>query len=158
MKLAELEKCGKLKGIITQNIDGLHQKAGSKNVYELHGSVYRNYCMKCHKFYDAEYVFNSDEKIPKCECGGIIKPDVVLYEESLDDRCLMDAVELISNADCLIVAGTSLTVFPASGLIRYYNGNKLVLINKGTTPYDNYANLVLNEKLGDVFSKVEGFT
>ena len=114
--------------------------------------------MKCHKSYDAEYVFNSDEKIPKCECGGIIKPDVVLYEESLDDRCLMDAVELISNADCLIVAGTSLTVFPASGLIRYYNGNKLVLINKGATPYDNYANLVLNEKLGDVFSKVEGFT
>ncbi len=158
LKLVELEKCGKLKGIITQNIDGLHQKAGSKNVYELHGSVYRNYCMKCHKFYDAEYVFNSEEKIPKCECGGIIKPDVVLYEESLDDSCLMNAVELISNADCLIVAGTSLTVFPASGLIRYYNGNKLVLINKGATPYDNYANLVLNEKLGDVFSNVEGFT
>lgn len=157
-KLAQLEAAGKLKAVITQNIDNLHQMAGSKKVLELHGSVHRNYCMKCHKFYDAEYVFNSEEKIPKCECGGIIKPDVVLYEESLDDSCLMNAVELISNADCLIVAGTSLTVFPASGLIRYYNGNKLVLINKGATPYDNYANLVLNEKLGDVFSNVEGFT
>ena len=118
IKLAELEKAGKLKAVVTQNIDGLHQKAGSKTVYELHGSVLRNYCMKCHKFYDAEYVFNSDG-IPKCECGGIIKPDVVLYEEGLDNDIVSNALNAIINADTLIVAGTSLTVQPASGLIMY---------------------------------------
>lgn len=153
IKLAELEKQGKLKAVVTQNIDGLHQKAGSKTVYELHGSVLRNYCMNCYKFYDAEYVFNSTG-IPKCECGGIIKPDVVLYEEGLDDDVVMSAVQSIINADMLIVAGTSLTVQPASGLIRYYQGNKLVLINRDSTPYDNIANLVINESLGKVFSEI----
>ena len=153
IKLAELEKAGKLKAVVTQNIDGLHQKAGSKTVYELHGSVLRNYCMKCHKFYDAEYVFNSDG-IPKCECGGIIKPDVVLYEEGLDNDIVSNALNAIINADTLIVAGTSLTVQPASGLIMYFKGKNLVLINRDETPYDYRANLVIHEKLGDVFKKV----
>ena len=153
IKLAELEKAGKLKAVVTQNIDGLHQKAGSKIVYELHGSVLRNYCMKCHKFYDAEYVFNSDG-IPKCECGGIIKPDVVLYEEGLDNDIVSNALNAIINADTLIVAGTSLTVQPASGLIMYFKGKNLVLINRDETPYDYRANLVIHEKLGDIFKKV----
>ena len=153
IKLAELEKEGKLKAIITQNIDGLHQKAGSKKVYELHGSVLRNYCMKCNKFYNAEYVFNSND-IPKCSCGGIIKPDVVLYEEGLDGRTLEDSIIAIQNADMLIVAGTSLTVYPASGLINYFRGKNLVLINKDSTSYDNRANLVINDSLGKVFSKI----
>ena len=152
-KLAELEKNGKLKAVITQNIDGLHQKAGSKTVYELHGSVLRNYCMKCRKFYDAEYVFNSNG-IPKCECGGIIKPDVVLYEEGLDDETVENSIRAITNADLLIVAGTSLTVYPASGLINYFRGRNLVLINRDSTPYDNRANLVINEKLGEVFKQI----
>ena len=152
-KLAELEKNGKLKAVITQNIDGLHQKAGSKTVYELHGSVLRNYCMKCRKFYDAEYVFNSNG-IPKCECGGIIKPDVVLYEEGLDDEIVENSIRAITNADLLIVAGTSLTVYPASGLINYFRGRNLVLINRDSTPYDNRANLVINEKLGEVFKQI----
>ncbi len=151
--LARLEKEGKLKAVVTQNIDGLHQKAGSKNVYELHGSVLRNNCMKCGKFYDAEYVFNSTG-IPKCECGGIIKPDVVLYEEGLDDRTISESIAAISRADILIVAGTSLTVQPASGLIRYYNGKKLVLINRDPTMYDSIANLVINTSLGSVFEKI----
>ena len=153
IKLAELEKEGKLKAVVTQNIDGLHQKAGSKNVYELHGSVLRNYCMKCHKFYDAEYVFNSSG-VPKCSCGGIIKPDVVLYEESLDEETLEKSVYAIANADLLIVAGTSLTVYPASGLINYFRGKNLVLINRDTTPFDNRADLVINESLGKVFEEI----
>ena len=153
IKLAELEKQGKLKAVVTQNIDGLHQKAGSKNVYELHGSVLRNYCMSCKKFYDAEYVFNSKE-IPKCECGGIIKPDVVLYEEGLDDETVENAITAIANADMLIVGGTSLTVYPASGLINYYRGNKLVLINRDETNFDRRANLVINDSLGKVFNSI----
>ena len=153
IKLAELENKGKLKAVVTQNIDGLHQKAGSNTVYELHGSVLRNYCMKCNKFYTAEDVFNS-EGIPKCDCGGIIKPDVVLYEEGLDQDILKEAINAIINADVLIVAGTSLTVQPASSLINYYNGNKLVLINRDITPYDSMANLVINESLGKVFSEI----
>ena len=153
IKLAELEKQGKLKAVVTQNIDGLHQKAGSKNVYELHGSVLRNYCMSCKKFYDAEYVFNSKE-IPKCECGGIIKPDVVLYEEGLDDETVENAITAIANADMLIIGGTSLTVYPASGLINYYRGNKLVLINRDETNFDRRANLVINDSLGKVFNSI----
>lgn len=153
IKLAELEKEGKLKAVVTQNIDGLHQKAGSKNVYELHGSVLRNYCMKCHKFYDAEYVFNSSG-VPKCSCSGIIKPDVVLYEEALDEETLEKSVYAIANADLLIVAGTALTVYPASGLINYFRGKNLVLINRDTTPFDNRADLVINESLGKVFGEI----
>ena len=153
IKLAELEKEGKLKAVVTQNIDGLHQKAGSKNVYELHGSVLRNYCMKCHKFYDAEYVFNSSG-VPKCSCGGIIKPDVVLYEEALDEETLEKSVYAIAHADLLIVAGTSLTVYPASGLINYFRGKNLVLINRDTTPFDNRADLVINKSLGKVFEEI----
>ena len=153
IKLAKLEQKGKLKAVITQNIDGLHQKAGSKNVYELHGSVLRNYCMKCKKFYDAEYVFNS-KGVPKCTCGGIIKPDVVLYEESLDENVLEKSIIAIQNADLLIVAGTSLTVYPASGLINYFRGKNLVLINRDATPFDSRADLVINETLGKVFKEI----
>ena len=152
-KLAELEKEGKLSAVVTQNIDGLHQKAGSKKVYELHGSVLRNHCMKCHKFYDAEFVFNSKE-VPICECGGVIKPDVVLYEEPLDEDVMMKAIVAISQADMLIVGGTSLTVQPASSLINDYQGKKLVLINKDTTSYDNIADLVINDGLGKVFKTI----
>ena len=153
IKLAELENKGKLKAIITQNIDGLHQKAGCKTVYELHGSVLRNYCMSCNKFYGAEYVFNSDG-IPKCSCGGIIKPDVVLYQEGLDDNTVTKSILAIQNADLLIVAGTSLTVWPASGLINYFKGRNLVLINRDATPYDNKADLVINDSLGKVFNEI----
>ena len=153
IKLAELEDKGKLKAVITQNIDGLHQKAGSKNVYELHGSVLRNYCMNCHNFFDAEYVFNSDS-VPKCTCGGIVKPDVVLYEEGLNDDTFDGAISSISNADMLIVAGTSLTVQPASSLINYFRGKNLVLINRDTTPYDYKADLVINDGLGNVFKEI----
>ncbi len=153
LKLADLEKQGKLKAVVTQNIDGLHQKAGSKNVFELHGSVLRNYCMDCGKFYEANAVFES-KGVPKCTCGGVIKPDVVLYEEGLDYETLEGAIKAISEADVLIVGGTSLTVYPASGLIRYYRGNKLVLINKDATAYDNVANLVINEPLGKVFKEI----
>lgn len=153
IKLAELEAKGKLKAVITQNIDGLHQKAGSKIVYELHGSVLRNYCMNCHKFYDAEYVFKSNG-IPRCICGGIIKPDVVLYEEGLDDETIRKSVYAIQDADLLIVAGTSLTVQPASGLINYFRGRNLVLINRDSTSYDNKANLTIRDSLGTVFSKI----
>ena len=152
IKLAELEQKGKLKAVITQNIDGLHQKANTKNVLELHGSVLRNYCMKCHKFYDAQYVFNSTG-IPKCECGGIIKPDVVLYEEPLNDEVVEESIRAIHNADLMIVGGTSLTVYPASGLINYFRGKNLVLINRDATPYDGRADLVINESLGDVFKE-----
>lgn len=153
LKLAELEKKGKLKAVITQNIDGLHQKAGSQNVLELHGSVLRNYCMKCGKFYNAEFVFTSKE-VPRCSCGGVIKPDVVLYEEALNDEILNKSISAIRNADLMIVAGTSLTVYPASGLINFYNGSKLVLINRENTQYDRKANLVINESLGKIFKEI----
>lgn len=152
--LTELEKSGKLKAIITQNIDGLHTKAGSKNVLELHGSIYRNYCMKCQKFYDASYIFNS-KGIPKCECGGIIKPDVVLYEEALDDSVLESSIKAISKSDMLIIAGTSLTVYPASGLVNYFNGKYLVVINNDTTYIDNKADLVINEDIKTCFDKLK---
>ena len=152
-KLAKLEKDGKLKGVITQNIDGLHQKAGSKHVIELHGSVLRNYCEICKKFYGIEAIINSDG-VPLCQCGGRIKPDVVLYEEGLDEENINEAISLIRNADVLIVGGTSLGVYPAAGLIDYYNGNKLVLINKSSTPYDNKANLLINDSLGKIFSEI----
>ena len=151
--LARWEQEGTLLAIVTQNIDGLHQKAGSKTVYELHGSVLRNYCTRCRKFYSAEYVKNS-AGIPRCDCGGIIKPDVVLYEEGLDQRTIEKSVRAIRNSDMLIVAGTSLTVYPAAGLINYYRGDRLVLINRDETPYDGYANLVLHESLGDIFSQL----
>ncbi len=153
IKLAELEEYGKLKAVITQNIDGLHQKAGSKNVYELHGSVHRNYCLNCGAFYSAEYIKNS-EGIPRCKCGGVIKPDVVLYEEGLDNETLNASVEHIMNADCLIVSGTSLNVYPAAGLIRYFRGKHFVLINKDATPADSIADLVIHGKVGEVFSKI----
>ena len=152
-KLAKLEADGKLKGIVTQNIDGLHQKAGSKAVFELHGSIYRNYCEKCGKFYPPEYIRDSDG-IPRCTCGGRIKPDVVLYEESLDQKVIEGAVRAIADADVLIVGGTSLTVYPAAGLIRYYRGNKLVLINRDETPYDGYANLIFRDPIGKVLGAV----
>ncbi len=156
IKLAELERSGKLKTVITQNIDGLHQKAGSKNVLELHGSVLRNYCMNCHKFFDADYVFHSED-IPKCSCGGIVKPDVVLYEEGLNENILQNSIKAILNADLMIVAGTSLTVQPACSLINYFKGNHLVLINRDVTPYDDKASLVINESLGKVFASINIF-
>ena len=152
-KLAALEQAGKLRAIVTQNIDGLHQKAGSKCVYELHGSVYRNYCEKCGKFYPPEYIRDS-AGVPRCTCGGRIKPDVVLYEEGLDEQTIAGSVKAIRSADMLIVAGTSLTVYPAAGLINYYRGNRLVLINRDETPYDDRADLVLHESLGDIFSQL----
>lgn len=151
--LARWEAEGKLSAVVTQNIDGLHQKAGSKKVYELHGSVLRNYCTRCRKFYPAEFIKDCDG-VPKCTCGGIVKPDVVLYEEGLDQDVIEKSVMAIRDADLLIVAGTSLTVYPAAGLINYYRGNRLVLINRDTTPYDDYANLVLHESLGKVFSQM----
>ena len=152
-KLAELESKGKLKAVVTQNIDGLHQAAGSKTIYELHGSVHRNYCTRCHKFYPVETIIESTD-VPHCDCGGVIKPDVVLYEEGLDDRTVAGAIKAIAEADILIVGGTSLAVYPAAGLIEYYNGNKLVLINKSATPMDNNANLLIQCGLGEVFSKL----
>lgn len=153
LKLAELEKAGKLSAVVTQNIDGLHQAAGSKNVFELHGSVHRNYCTECRKLYDAQYMKNS-EGIPKCSCGGIIKPDVVLYEEGLDDNTVSGALKAISNADCLIVAGTSLNVYPAAGFIRYFDGDYFVLINRDETPADKSADLVIHDKVGKVLSEI----
>ena len=151
-KLAELEQAGKLKAVITQNIDNLHQMAGSKKVLELHGSVYRNYCMKCGRFYDFAHM-KASTGVPRCECGGIIKPDVVLYEEGLDQTTLQKAVRYIQEADILIIGGTSLTVYPAAGLIDYYRGKKLVLINKTATPMDGRADLVINEPIGEVFER-----
>ena len=152
--LARLEKQGKLKAIVTQNIDGLHQAAGSKNVYELHGSVHRNYCTPCHKFFGLESVKNCDG-IPRCDsCGSVIKPDVVLYEEGLDEQTIQNSVAAIASADLLIVGGTSLNVYPAAGFIRYYKGNRLVLINMSETPYDNYADLLIRESIGKVFKEV----
>ena len=148
LALSELEKMGKCKAVITQNIDGLHQEAGSREVLELHGSVHRNYCMSCGEFYNVDTVCESDG-IPRCHCSGVIKPDVVLYEEGLDNMILSKAISYISNADVLIVAGTSLTVYPAAGLIDYYRGNKLVLINKTSTPKDRMADLIINEPVGE---------
>lgn len=152
-KLAQWEKEGKLKAVVTQNIDGLHQKAGSQRVLELHGSVLRNYCENCGKFYDAEYILHS-QGIPRCECDGCIKPDVVLYEEGLDQQTLSDSISFISNADILIVGGTSLAVYPAAGLLDYYRGNKLVLINRTATPKDSMADLVIQGSIGEIFAKL----
>lgn len=155
LRLAKLEREGRLKAIVTQNIDGLHQKAGSKNVLELHGSVHRNFCMHCNKFFDAEYMKNSTG-IPKCDaCGGTIKPDVVLYEEGLDNDVIEQSLYYISHADMLIIGGTSLVVYPAAGLVRYYRGHKLVLINKSSTDMDSAADLVLHDPIGEVFSHVK---
>ena len=148
-----LEDKGKLKAIVTQNIDGLHEKAGSKKVLLLHGTIYRNYCMKCNKFYDAKYIFNNKD-VPRCDCGGLIKPDVVLYEEGLDDEVVRETIKVISEADLLIIGGTSLAVYPAASFINYFRGDKIVIINKDSTPYDSRADLVINDKLGDVFSKL----
>lgn len=154
LKLAELECAEKLSAVITQNIDGLHQAAGSKRVYELHGSVLRNYCMKCHRFYSAEFIKQSDG-VPRCECGGVVKPDVVLYEEGLDDKTVNGALSAIQNADTLIIAGTSLTVYPAAGFVRYFSGNHLVLINRDKTPLDASADMVFHEKVGELLSKIK---
>lgn len=154
IKLAELEKSGKVRAVVTQNIDGLHQLAGSRTVYELHGSVLRNYCMSCGKFHGAESVFGS-EGIPRCSCGGVIKPDVVLYEEGLDDSTVQGAIEAISRCDMLIIGGTSLNVYPAAGLIRYFRGRNIVIINKSPTPYDSSADLVISGKIGEVLSKIK---
>lgn len=152
--LAKLEAMGKLKAVVTQNIDDLHQRAGSKNVLELHGTLYKNYCMKCGKKFDLDYV-TADDGITRCDaCGGIVRPDVVLYEEGLDQETIYKSVDYISKADLLIVGGTSLNVYPAAGLLNYYRGNKLVLVNKSATPYDNKAALVIAENIGEVFRKV----
>lgn len=151
-KLRDLETSGKLKCIITQNIDGLHTKAGSKNVLEIHGTIYKNHCMNCNKEYSAEYVFNSED-IPKCSCGGIIKPDVVLYEEPLNDS-FEKAIKYVSSCDTLIVAGTSLMVYPAASLLNYFHGNNLILLNRDQTPYDNLATLVINDDLSKIFSQI----
>lgn len=153
LALARLEQEGKLRAVLTQNIDGLHQAAGSKNVLELHGSILRAYCSKCRKPYPAE-LMNHGQGLPRCSCGGVIRPDIVLYEEPLDQDVLTSAISYIRNADILIVGGTSLNVYPAAGLINYYRGNKLVLINLSETPYDSYADLVIHEKIGEVFSLI----
>ena len=154
-KLAELEAAGKLAAVVTQNIDGLHQAAGSRKVYELHGSVHRNYCMKCHRFFSAEDILEK-EGVPRCDaCGGMVKPDVVLYEEPLDGATIEGAVEAIAAADLLIVGGTSLAVYPAAGLINYYRGDRLALINKTPTPYDSRADLLLAGKIGEIFAQIE---
>ncbi|WP_127837208.1 NAD-dependent protein deacylase [Clostridium prolinivorans] len=153
--LAELEKRGKLKAIITQNIDGLHQKAGSKNVLELHGSIYKNYCVNCNKIYDLNYIINSSSLIPRClNCNGIVRPDIVLYEENLNSDILRESINYIKNADVLIVAGTSLVVYPAANLISYYKNNKLVLINKSSTPYDKKANFVFHDSISKILSEI----
>ena len=151
--LAKLEKMGKVKAVVTQNIDGLHQAAGSKNVYELHGSVLRNYCMKCHDFYDEKFILES-EGIPTCpKCGGKVKPDVILYEEGLDNSTIRGSVNAIANADTLIIGGTSLVVYPAAGLIDYFRGKNIVLINKSSTSADNKANLVIHDAIGKVLAQ-----
>ena len=153
LRLAELEREGKLRAVITQNIDGLHQAAGSKRVLELHGSILRAYCSKCRKPYPAD-VINYGKGVPRCDCGGVIRPDIVLYEESLDQDILSQAVSYIRAADVLIVGGTSLNVYPAAGLINYYRGNKLVLVNLSETPYDSYADLVIHDRIGEVFDQI----
>lgn len=153
--LKKLEDSGKLKAIITQNIDGLHEKCGSKNVLLLHGTIFKNHCMMCGKEYDAEYVFNSQDIIPRCSCNGIIKPDVVLYEEPLDEDVVAKAIDAIKNCDLLIVGGTSLVVYPAASYIRHFKGKNLVIINKDSTSYDSKADLVIHDKLGNIFSKLK---
>ena len=153
LRLAELEREGKLKAVITQNIDGLHQAAGSREVLELHGSILRAYCSRCRKIYP-ESIINHGEGVPRCGCGGVIRPDIVLYEEQLDQDILYRSVDYIRNADVLIIGGTSLNVYPAAGLINYYRGKKLVLVNLSSTPYDSEADLVINEKIGEVFSRI----
>ncbi len=153
-KLAELEEKGKLKAVITQNIDGLHQKAGSRRVLELHGSVHRNYCQRCGAFYDAQYMKEA-QGVPRCSCGGIIKPDVVLYEESLDQKTMRDSVDYISKAEVLIIGGTSLAVYPAAGLIDYFNGKYVVVINKSSTPRDRFADLLIQGSIGEILGAVQ---
>ena len=153
LRLAELEREGKLRAVITQNIDGLHQAAGSKNVLELHGSILRAYCSRCRKPYPADAI-NKGTGVPRCDCGGVIRPDIVLYEEQLDEDVLRKSIDYIRNADVLIVGGTSLNVYPAAGLIRYYRGNKLVLINRDETPYDTYANLIFRDPIGKVLGAI----
>ena len=153
LRLAELEKAGKLRAVVTQNIDGLHQAAGSSKVIELHGSILRAYCSKCRRPYPAEQM-NHGEGVPRCVCGGIIRPDIVLYEEPLDQEVMSEAIHYIRQAEILIVGGTSLNVYPAAGLINYYRGNKLVLVNRSATPYDGYADLVIHANIGDVFSQI----
>jgi len=152
-KLAELAAAGRLRSVVTQNIDGLHQLAGSKRVWELHGSVHRNYCMRCKKSYPVEFIRDS-AGVPRCDCGGVIKPDVVLYEESLNSRVLEGALEDIQNADMLIIGGTSLAVYPAAGLVNYYRGRRLILINKSPTPYDSHANLILAGPIGEILGQI----
>jgi len=154
-QLAKWEKLGKVKAVVTQNIDGLHQLAGSKIVYELHGSVHRNYCLKCHKFYSGEQMVKFKGSIPNCSCGGLIKPDVVLYNEGLDNETISNAIDAISHADTLIVAGTSLTVYPAAGLIDYFRGKNLILINKDKTGREVQTTLTINEPVGKIFSQIE---
>lgn len=152
---AELEQSGRLSAVVTQNIDGLHQASGSKKVFELHGSVHRNYCIKCHKFFDVDYIKNSSG-IPICDsCGGIIKPDVVLYQEGLDNATVSEALSAISSADTLIIAGTSLSVYPAAGFVQYFRGNKTVLINRDKTPFDSNADLIFHEKVGELLGKIK---
>ena len=153
--LAKWEKTGRVSAVVTQNIDGLHTKAGSRTVWELHGSIYRNYCMDCAKPYPAEAIFDSSDPVPRCSCGGVIRPDVVLYEEGLSDETVEGAIDAIRNADLLLVAGTSLTVYPAAGLLRFYGGNRLVLINRDETPMDALATLVMRDKVGEVLSAVD---
>ncbi len=153
IKLAELEAAGKLNAVITQNIDGLHQLAGSKNVVELHGSIHRNYCERCHAFYDLDYISDSDG-VPHCSCGGLVKPDVVLYEEALKPEDIEAAISYISNADTLIIGGTSLVVYPAAGLIKYFNGKKLVVINMAATSSDSQADLLISDKIGEVLGSI----
>ena len=154
IKLAELEKAGKLKAVITQNIDGLHTAAGSKKVYELHGSVHRNYCLDCGKSFSAEDILAS-KGVPHCSCGGLIKPDVVLYGENLDDATVTGALSAIENCDTLIIGGTSLTVYPAAGFVRYFKGKNLVLINMSSTPFDSEADMVIHDKVGEVLDKIK---
>ncbi len=155
LKLAELEEKGKLTAVVTQNIDGLHQAAGSKKVLELHGSVHRNYCMKCHKGYDARYMRDYEGDVPTCECGGIIKPDVVLYEEGLDQQTIQESVYHISHADTMIIGGTSLAVYPAAGLIDYFKGQNVVVINKSPTPRDSFADLLISDSIGAVLGAIQ---
>ena len=152
---AKLEKMGKVSAVVTQNIDNLHQEAGSKKIYELHGSVMRNYCMKCHKFYSLKEIFSKDGKTPRCECGGLIKPDVVLYEEGLDEKTINGAGEAISLADTIIVTGTSLTVYPAAGFLRYFRGENLILLNKSETPYDGMASIAIHDDIKNVIEYLE---
>ena len=155
LKLAEWEKAGKMTGVVTQNIDGLHQAAGSKKVFELHGSIHRNYCMKCGRFYPPEFIRDSADPVPCCSCGGRIKPDVMLYEEGLDNDVVSGAVHAISTADLMIVAGTSLTVYPAAGLIRYFRGKHLILINRDATPVDSECDIVIHGKVGEILGSLK---